>query len=90
MECVLRGLRIAPFEPMKPKQEAVVKGMGKYNFKKIACNHCSAKVAKKHGLGRGEVGSAAIHKPAKQMRNKNEKKTWKPNTNVGRGLRRKP
>jgi len=32
-----------------------------------------AKVAKKHGLGRGEVGSEAIHKPAKQMRNEMKK-----------------
>jgi len=32
---------------MKPKQEAVVKGMGKYNFKKIACNHCTGEAAVK-------------------------------------------
>jgi len=32
-----------------------------------------AKVAKKHGLGRGEVGSEAVHKPAKQMRNEMKK-----------------
>ena len=35
------GLHIAPFGPLKPAQEAVVKGMGKYNFKKVAANHCT-------------------------------------------------
>ena len=38
---VYGGLHIAPFGPLKPKQEAVVKDMGKYNFKKIAANHCT-------------------------------------------------
>jgi len=31
------------------------------------------KVAKRHGLGRGEVGSAARYKPAKQVRNEMKK-----------------
>ena len=44
---VYGGLHIAPFGPMKPKQEAMVKGMGKYNFKKIACNHCTGEAAVK-------------------------------------------
>jgi 7,8-dihydropterin-6-yl-methyl-4-(beta-D-ribofuranosyl)aminobenzene 5'-phosphate synthase len=35
------GLHIAPFGPLKPKQEEVVRGMAKYNFKKLACNHCT-------------------------------------------------
>ena len=38
---VYGGLHIAPFGPLKPPQEAVVKGMGKYNFKKVAANHCT-------------------------------------------------
>lgn len=35
------GLHIAPFGPLKPEQEQVVKEMGKYNLKKLACNHCT-------------------------------------------------
>lgn len=42
---VYGGLHIAPFGPMNPKREHIVKGMGKYNFKKIACNHCTGLVA---------------------------------------------
>ncbi len=38
---VYGGLHIAPFGPLKPPQEAVVKGMGKYDFKKVAANHCT-------------------------------------------------
>jgi len=30
---------------MNPKRENIVKGMAKYNFKKIACNHCTGLVA---------------------------------------------
>jgi 7,8-dihydropterin-6-yl-methyl-4-(beta-D-ribofuranosyl)aminobenzene 5'-phosphate synthase len=32
---------------MKPKQEEMVKKMAKYNFKKIACNHCTGEAAVK-------------------------------------------
>ena len=35
------GLHIAPFGPLSPKQEDVIKGMAKYDFKKVACNHCT-------------------------------------------------
>ncbi len=35
------GLHIAPFGPMNPKREFIVKEMGKFNFKKVACNHCT-------------------------------------------------
>ena len=38
---VYGGLHIAPFGPLKEDQEQIVKGMAKYNFKKIACNHCT-------------------------------------------------
>ncbi len=44
---VYGGLHIAPFGPMNPKREHIVKGMAKYNFKKIACNHCTGLVAVK-------------------------------------------
>lgn len=42
---VYGGLHIAPFGPMNPGREHIVKGMAKYNFKKIACNHCTGLVA---------------------------------------------
>ncbi|MCG7853082.1 MAG: hypothetical protein MIO92_11230 [Methanosarcinaceae archaeon] len=38
---VYGGLHIAPFGPLKEKQEQLIKGMAKYNFKKVACNHCT-------------------------------------------------
>ena len=38
---VYGGLHIAPFGPLKPKKELLIKDMGKYNFKKVACNHCT-------------------------------------------------
>jgi 7,8-dihydropterin-6-yl-methyl-4-(beta-D-ribofuranosyl)aminobenzene 5'-phosphate synthase len=38
---VYGGLHIAPFGPLNPDREYIVKGMGKYNFQKIACNHCT-------------------------------------------------
>lgn len=42
---VYGGLHIAPFGPMNPEGEHVVDEMGKYNFKKIACNHCTGLAA---------------------------------------------
>ena len=39
------GLHIVPFGPMDPQREHIVKGMGKYNFQKIACNHCTGLAA---------------------------------------------
>ena len=38
---VYGGLHIAPFGPLKEDQEQIIKGMAKYNFKKVACNHCT-------------------------------------------------
>lgn len=35
------GLHIAPFGPLGKKQEAWVRGMAKYKFQKVACNHCT-------------------------------------------------
>lgn len=35
------GLHIAPFGPLKPEQEAMVRAIGGYGFEKIACNHCT-------------------------------------------------
>ena len=35
------GLHIAPFGPLKPEQEKVIRGMAKYDFKMIASNHCT-------------------------------------------------
>lgn len=42
---VYGGLHIAPFGPMNPKREFIVKEMGKYDFKKVACNHCTGAAA---------------------------------------------
>ena len=35
------GLHIAPFGPLRPNQEELVSGMAKYDFKRIAANHCT-------------------------------------------------
>jgi len=35
------GLHIAPFGPLKPKQEAAVEAISKLGFQKIAANHCT-------------------------------------------------
>jgi len=39
------GLHIAPFGPMNKDREHIVEGMKKYDFEKIACNHCTGLVA---------------------------------------------
>lgn len=39
------GLHLAPFGALAPPQEAVVRGMGKYGFQRIACNHCTGLTA---------------------------------------------
>lgn len=39
------GLHIAPFGPMNDDRKFIVKEMGKYNFKKVACNHCTGAAA---------------------------------------------
>ena len=50
---VYGGLHIAPFGPMNSESEHIVRKMEKYNFRKIACNHCTglAAVEKMVGLG---------------------------------------
>lgn len=35
------GLHIAPVGPLSPEGEKIIKEMGKYGFKKMACNHCT-------------------------------------------------
>ena len=42
---VYGGLHIAPFGPMNEKRAFIVKEMGKFNFKKVACNHCTGLAA---------------------------------------------
>jgi 7,8-dihydropterin-6-yl-methyl-4-(beta-D-ribofuranosyl)aminobenzene 5'-phosphate synthase len=42
---VYGGLHIAPFGPLNPEREHIIKGMAKYDFKKIACNHCTGLAA---------------------------------------------
>jgi 7,8-dihydropterin-6-yl-methyl-4-(beta-D-ribofuranosyl)aminobenzene 5'-phosphate synthase len=42
---VYGGLHIAPFGPLKEKQEQMIKAMAKYNFEKLACNHCTGLAA---------------------------------------------
>jgi len=38
---VYGGLHIAPFGPLPEKGEEIVRGMAKYEFQKVACNHCT-------------------------------------------------
>jgi 7,8-dihydropterin-6-yl-methyl-4-(beta-D-ribofuranosyl)aminobenzene 5'-phosphate synthase len=38
---VYGGLHIAPFGPIDPKRAHLITGMAKYNFEKVACNHCT-------------------------------------------------
>lgn len=42
---VYGGLHIAPFGALDPEGEKIVKEMGRYNFEKIACNHCTGLAA---------------------------------------------
>ena len=35
------GLHLAPFGPLAPDKETIVRDMGKYRLKRIACNHCT-------------------------------------------------
>jgi 7,8-dihydropterin-6-yl-methyl-4-(beta-D-ribofuranosyl)aminobenzene 5'-phosphate synthase len=35
------GLHLAPFGPLQPPQEAMIRDMGRYGFDRIACNHCT-------------------------------------------------
>jgi 7,8-dihydropterin-6-yl-methyl-4-(beta-D-ribofuranosyl)aminobenzene 5'-phosphate synthase len=38
---VYGGLHLAPFGPLAPPQEAMIREMGSYGFDRIACNHCT-------------------------------------------------
>ncbi len=38
---VYGGLHLAPFGPIIPKRAHIITEMGKFNFKKVACNHCT-------------------------------------------------
>lgn len=42
---VYGGLHIAPFGLLNNEQEELVKGMAKYQFKRVACNHCTGLAA---------------------------------------------
>ena len=42
---VYGGLHIAPFGPLKEDQEQMITAMAKYNFEKLACNHCTGLAA---------------------------------------------
>ena len=35
------GLHLAPFGPLAPAQEAIIREMRQYGFERIACNHCT-------------------------------------------------
>lgn len=52
------GLHIAPMGKLGKVQEGWVRGMGKYGFKKMACNHCTglSAVELMHKLGYPVVG----------------------------------
>lgn len=41
------------FGPIDEDREFIIKEMGKYNFKKIACNHCTGLVAVKRMIELG-------------------------------------
>lgn len=41
------GLHISPFEDWDPKYDDLVISLGKYNFEKIGCNHCTGIVCAK-------------------------------------------
>ncbi len=63
MHGVYGGLHIAPFGPMNPEREKIVDGMGKYGFKKVACNHCTGlpAIRKMVDLGYPVVRGSAKH-----------------------------
>ncbi|MBW1649984.1 MAG: MBL fold metallo-hydrolase [Deltaproteobacteria bacterium] len=64
---VYGGLHIAPFGTLTPEGEKVIKEMARYNFKKIACNHCTGIEAVRKMIelgypivkGTGRYGSAS-------------------------------
>ncbi len=57
------GLHIAPFGPLSEPGEKIVQGMAKYDFKKVACNHCTGlpAVEKMLALGIPVVQGSANH-----------------------------
>jgi len=44
---VYGGLHVSPFEDWDPKYDDLVLSLGKYDFKKIGCNHCTGIVCAK-------------------------------------------
>ncbi len=56
------GLHIAPFGPITEKGKEVVRKMGQFNFKKMACNHCTGITAVKmmKELGYPVVGGGGL------------------------------
>ncbi len=57
------GLHIAPVGPLSPEGENTIREMGKYGFKKIACNHCTgvSAVQRMIELGYPVVRGSARH-----------------------------
>lgn len=47
------GLHLATFGPLTPATEAVIRDMGKYQFERIACNHCTGLPAVKFMIDLG-------------------------------------
>jgi 7,8-dihydropterin-6-yl-methyl-4-(beta-D-ribofuranosyl)aminobenzene 5'-phosphate synthase len=45
MHAVYGGLHIAPFGPIQPERAHLITGMAKYDFDKVACNHCTGLAA---------------------------------------------
>ncbi len=60
---VYGGLHIAPFGPVNPERAHLITGMAKYNFEKVACNHCTglAAVEKMVELGYPIVKGSGKH-----------------------------
>ena len=47
------GLHISPFEDWDPKYDDLVISLGKWNFEKVGCNHCTGHLTAKKFLERG-------------------------------------
>lgn len=47
------GLHISPFEDWDPKYDDLVLSLGKYDFKKIGCNHCTGILCAKKFIAAG-------------------------------------
>lgn len=47
------GLHISPFEDWDPKYDDLVISLGKWNFEKVGCNHCTGHLTAKKFIERG-------------------------------------